>query len=72
MGNTNNLLVIAGSMLVGIALIASAITRVRKKLAVEAKPTLGTYLNELGGYVVVGVILILISLAVIVSSIVRN
>ena len=38
-------------------LLAAAVWRLRQRLSPEAKPTLWTYVNELGGYLVVGLLL---------------
>lgn len=42
--------------LVAVGLIYSAIRRLKKQLATDAKPTIKTYLNEIGGYVVFGLV----------------
>lgn len=72
MPGTTNLLIIAGAIFVGLALIASAVFRLRKKLSAEEKPTFKTYVNEVGGYVVVGVILLIVGVAVLVSDFFTN
>lgn len=55
---TMELLILASVPLVGLLLIISAIFRLRKKLSLSEKPTLGAYVNELGGYALIGVILL--------------
>ena len=57
MPGTMELLISASVPLVGLLLIIAAIFRLRKKLSESEKPTFGTYINELGGYAVVGLIL---------------
>ncbi|MBD3674528.1 MAG: hypothetical protein HUJ26_13480 [Planctomycetaceae bacterium] len=37
----------------------SAIKRLQKKLGQDVKPTLWTYANELGGYLVVGLLILI-------------
>jgi hypothetical protein len=44
-------------VLVGFFLLISAVWRIRKKLVDESNPSLWTYINELGGYIVVGFLL---------------
>jgi hypothetical protein len=48
--------------------IWSAIRRLQKKLSSDAKPTAWTYLNEFGGYIVVGAVLLLSMLIVVLSQ----
>jgi hypothetical protein len=45
-------------VLVWASLLAAAIRRLRNKLSPESKPTLWTYVNELGGYFLVGALVI--------------
>lgn len=51
-----------------IAVIWSGVSRVRNVLASENKPTLMTYLNELGGYAILGVILLVCGFAALVEK----
>ena len=47
-----------GVLLFGMTLISQAVRRLRQKLREESNPTIWTYVNELGGYFVVGVFLV--------------
>jgi len=53
---------------VGAAIIVAAAIRLRNKLTTEANPSLGTYLNEIGGYVVAAVIALSIGVYLLVSG----
>jgi tetratricopeptide (TPR) repeat protein len=53
-------------------LIVSAILRLRKKLSDREKPSLGTYINELGGYGLIGVLLIVVGAGVVGAKLVGN
>lgn len=46
---------VLAAVLYGVVLY-SAIRRLQKKLGPDANPTVWTYVNELGGYLVVGII----------------
>lgn len=48
--------------------IWSAIRRLKKKLSSDTKPTAWTYLNEFGGYIVVGAVLLLALLMFVLSQ----
>lgn len=52
------LIILLGILGVVVAFVISGVLRLRKVLASENKPTLKTYVNELGGYAVLAVILI--------------
>ena len=55
----------AAPLLVGLAIILAGVARLRKKLAADANPTIGTYVNELGGYVIAAIIALAIGLFLI-------
>ena len=50
------------------AIIWSGIARLRKTLASENKPTFSTYVNELGGYVVVAVLMVVFGLTTLMGA----
>lgn len=45
-----------------------AVRRLQKKLGADARPTTWTYINELGGYIVVGIIIIVSLLVTLVQK----
>ena len=49
-----------GVLLFFAAFVYPAIRRLQQKLGPDAKPTIWTYINELGGYLVVGLIILII------------
>ena len=57
--------------LVGWLILYSAIRRVQKKLDPANKPTTWEYINELGGYALVAVILIVSSLVTFITSLMK-
>ena len=57
--------------LVGWLILYSAIRRVRKKLDPANKPTTWEYINELGGYAVIAVVLIVSSLVTFITSLLK-
>lgn len=44
-------------------LVWSAIARIQEKLSDSESPTFSTYVNELGGYVLVGIVLLIAAIA---------
>lgn len=50
------------------AIIWSGVSRLRKTLASENKPTFSTYVNELGGYAVVAVLMLVFGLAMLMGA----
>ena len=65
---TFELLIVLSIPLVGIAMIISAISRARKKLSPESNPTTWTYFNELAGYFIVGILILVSWLAMVVAN----
>lgn len=47
-------------IIIGVGIVLAGVTRLRKKLSTEAQPTLGTYINELGGYVIAAIIALIL------------
>lgn len=45
-----------------------AIRRLQKKLGADTRPTVWTYINELGGYILVGIIIIVCLLVTLVGK----
>lgn len=45
-----------------------AIRRLQKKLGADASPTVWTYINELGGYIVVGIMIIVFLLVTVIGK----
>jgi hypothetical protein len=62
---TREIIINAAPLLVGLAIILAGVARLRKKLAADASPTMGTYINELGGYVIAGLIALAIGIFMI-------
>jgi uncharacterized protein YjeT (DUF2065 family) len=67
-GLSEDRLIVVGALGVGIALLFAGISRLRKKLASDANPTLYTCLNELGGYVIAALILLAFGLAMLLGG----
>jgi len=60
---------IVGSMIIGgLAVLIAGALRLRKKLAASANPNLFTYVNELGGYAIFGVLLLIGGIALLFES----
>lgn len=57
-----------GSIGIGVVLIWCGIARLRKKLRDTTKPTVMTYLNELGGYVIVAILAVICGVAIWISD----
>lgn len=53
------------------ALGLAGLSRLRKKLAAGSKPTWSTYVNELGGYVIVALVFLLGGMAMLVEGCLR-
>ena len=53
---------------IALAIIWSGVARLRKTLASENKPKLSTYVNELGGYAVVAVLMVVFGLAALMGA----
>jgi hypothetical protein len=70
-GILESLLAIAGPLLIGGLFVFFAVRRVRKNLDPANMPTKWQVINELGGYFVVGIVLVLYSLVAFVTWIVR-
>ena len=49
-------------IIIGVGIVLAGVTRLRKKLSTEAQPTLGTYINELGGYVIAAIIALILGI----------
>lgn len=57
---------IVGSMVIGgLAVLIAGALRLRKKLAASANPSVFTYLNELGGYAIFGLLLLIGGIALL-------
>ncbi|MEW4489465.1 hypothetical protein AB1L42_15390 [Thalassoglobus sp. JC818] len=49
-------------IIIGVGIVLAGVTRLRKKLSTEAQSTLGTYINELGGYVIAAIIALILGI----------
>lgn len=49
-------------ILIGVAILLAGVTRLRKKLAKDASPSVGTYVNELGGYIVAAILALILGI----------
>lgn len=61
-------LIFLGAIGVGAVLIWSGMARLRKKLGDVTQPTLMTYVNELGGYVIVAILVVICGLVMWLSD----
>ncbi len=61
-------LILLGSIGIGVVFIRCGIARLRKKLRDTTTPTVMTYLNELGGYVIVAILAVICGLATWISD----
>ena len=68
MPGISELLIASAPFMVGAAIILAGIARLCKKLAKENNPTLGTYVNELGGYVIMGAIILILGIVMLLSG----
>ena len=68
MPGTQELLIYAAPFIVAVGIALAAVARLRKKLAVEASPTVGTCVNEIGGYVIAGIIALAFGIYLLVAG----
>lgn len=55
-------LISLSSILTGVGILLAGIARLQKKLAKDANPSAGTYVNELGGYIVAAIIALVLGI----------
>lgn len=59
MPGASEIVTVGLALLMGLGLILAGVSRLRKKLAADARPSVKTWVNELGGYVIVGVLILI-------------
>ncbi len=60
---TTELAIALSALIVWGLLLWSAVARLQEKLSDAESPTFSTYVNELGGYVLVGIVLLVVAIA---------
>ncbi|MCA9006672.1 MAG: hypothetical protein KDA70_15470 [Planctomycetaceae bacterium] len=65
---TYEVVICIGILLFFVAMVISAIQRIRKRLSSEANPTWKTYANELGGYIIVLILILIGGIAVLLDD----
>ena len=58
---SEELMIVFGAIGVAVALVLAGVGRLKRKLSETAQPTLMTYVNELGGYIVFALLAVILA-----------